>query len=159
MACSVHRAEAKNLAVLLLGSYPRTDAALPEVYLRQLTKKLQRYPPNLANKILNEIVDEYRTLPSIAVVVSNLNEAVNALRKQREDPVAPTTQEYTLQGWDAPGVRNKPALAAMMRLLLKAIAAKDTAMHQKIIDVNKDPADWPKFLDHFGDSEWKERAA
>ena len=155
--------EAKEKAATLMGSYPRTDFALPEVYLRQLTKALRRYPPNLADKILSEFVDEYRGCPSIAAVVSSLNEAVTALRKNHQEaaapaaPAAPTTSEYTPKGWEAPGIRNKAATAAMMRLLVKTIASRNATMHQMIVDVNKDPADWPKFLDQHGDKLWKNR--
>ena len=153
--------EAKEKAATLMGSYPRTDFALPEVYLRQLTKALRRYPPNLADKILSEFVDEYRGCPSIAAVVSSLNEAVTALRKNHQEtaaPAAPTTSEYTPKGWEAPGVRNKAATAAMMRLLTKANEADNSDMRTKLIDVSKDPADWPKFLDQHGDKIWRERA-
>lgn len=87
---------------------------------------------------------------------------INGKRYRLPDDASPPSwladkpSPHSPQGWDAPGVRSKPALAAMMRMLSAALARKDHAMLDELESVGKLPDTWPAWLDKNGDDGWKE---
>lgn len=72
--------QAEDLAIEIFGSYPKTDAAVPEVYLRRLTNELMQHSHEVGTKVANEITGEYHTLPPIAAVIKALWTQTNLRR-------------------------------------------------------------------------------
>lgn len=75
----ISEARAKELAALVFGSYPKSEAPMPEIYAEQLKNQFAQHSEAVAMKVANEVVLEYRTLPAIANVAALLNNETNLL--------------------------------------------------------------------------------